>query len=125
MLDRIEKVAEQYAAAPEETANTAAPSPGMGTPTANHAPPVPHKAAAVIPAAAGPLDREAALRTLDDLAAYFRRTEPNSPLAYTLQEAARRGRMTWPELLAEVVTDESARHTILNNLGIKPPPTEA
>ena len=34
------------------------------------------------------------------IADFFRRTEPHSPLAYTLQEVVRRGRMTWPELIA-------------------------
>ncbi|MBV8095098.1 MAG: type VI secretion system protein TssA [Acetobacteraceae bacterium] len=122
VLDRIEKVAEQYAGAPEVKRDTSPPN--TRGPITREAPPLPQQAATTVPAGAGLLDREAALRTLDELAAYFRRTEPNSPLAYTLQEAARRGRMTWPELLAEVVADESARHAILNNLGIKPPPAE-
>ena len=42
--------------------------------------------------------REEALRAFLDIAEYFRRTEPLSPLAYTLQEAVRRARMTWPQL---------------------------
>lgn len=44
--------------------------------------------------AAGAMTRESALRELDRIAEYFRRTEPHSPLAYTLEEAVRRGRMT-------------------------------
>ena len=59
------------------------------------------------------------------VANFFRRTEPHSPLSYTLDEAVRRGRMTWPELLAEVVADTDTRNTILNTLGIRPPPPEA
>jgi type VI secretion system protein ImpA len=69
--------------------------------------------------------REDALRALGDIANFFRRTEPHSPLSYTLDEAVRRGRMTWPELLAEVVADTDTRNTILNTLGIRPPPPEA
>jgi type VI secretion system protein ImpA len=38
--------------------------------------------------------RDDALRELDRIAEYFRRTEPHSPLAYTLEEAVRRGRMS-------------------------------
>jgi len=68
--------------------------------------------------------REDALRTLGEIANFFRRTEPHSPLSYTLDEAVRRGRMTWPELLAEVVADTDTRNTILNTLGIRPPPPE-
>jgi type VI secretion system protein ImpA len=66
--------------------------------------------------------REDALRALGQIANFFRRTEPHSPLSYTLDEAVRRGRMTWPELLAEVVADTDTRNTILTTLGIRPPP---
>lgn len=76
-------------------------------------------------AAAGVLaSREDALRALAQIADYFRRSEPNSPLAYTLQEAVRRGRMTWPELLAEIVPDTTSRAAILSSLGIRPPDSE-
>jgi type VI secretion system protein ImpA len=68
--------------------------------------------------------REDALRALNDIADFFRRAEPHSPMAYTLQEAVRRGRLTWPELLAEIVPDSSSRHAILSSLGIRPPPEE-
>ena len=69
--------------------------------------------------------REGALRALEDLSSYFRRTEPHSPLAYTLEEAVRRGRLTWPELLEEVLADKGARDAILTKLGIRPPPASA
>ncbi|MEJ0018308.1 MAG: type VI secretion system protein TssA [Acetobacteraceae bacterium] len=68
--------------------------------------------------------REDALRALAEIANFFRRTEPHSPLSYTLDEAVRRGRMTWPELLAEVVADTDTRNTILTSLGIRPPQPE-
>jgi type VI secretion system protein ImpA len=66
--------------------------------------------------------REDALRALGEIANFFRRTEPHSPLSYTLDEAVRRGRMTWPDLLAEIVADTDTRNNILNTLGIRPPP---
>ncbi|HEX4173686.1 MAG TPA: type VI secretion system protein TssA, partial [Acetobacteraceae bacterium] len=69
--------------------------------------------------------REDALRALGEIASFFRRTEPHSPLSYTLDEAVRRGRMTLPDLLAELVADSDARNAILNSLGIRPPPPEA
>lgn len=68
------------------------------------------------------VNREDALRALENLATFFRRTEPVSPLAYTIEEAVRRGRMSWPDLLEEVVPDRDARNAILTSLGIKPPP---
>jgi type VI secretion system protein ImpA len=76
--------------------------------------------------ASGPVaSREDALRTLGEIATFFRRTEPHSPLSYTLDEAVRRGRLTWPELLQEVVGDMAVRNGILTVLGIRPPPPEA
>lgn len=74
--------------------------------------------------AARPITREDMLRDLERIADFFLRTEPHSPLAYTLQEAVRRGRLTWPELLAEVVPDDKVRSSMLVMLGIRPAPPE-
>jgi type VI secretion system protein ImpA len=92
-------------------------------------------AEAAVPAAAGAagpsvvpgqmVSREDALRVLGEIANFFRRTEPHSPISYTLDEAVRRGRLSWPELLQEVVADLNTRNGILNMLGIRPPPPEA
>lgn len=65
-------------------------------------------------------NREQALRTLEQVAEFFEKTEPHSFLAYTLNDAVRRGRMSLPELLAEVLQDETARHGMLTALGIRP-----
>jgi type VI secretion system protein ImpA len=62
------------------------------------------------------------LRDLARIADYFRRTEPHSPLAYTLEEAVRRGRMSWPELLQEIMPDPATRNQMLTTLGIRPEP---
>lgn len=81
-----------------------------------------------VPALVGPAtggaiaSREEALRRLTEVAAWFRRAEPHSPLSYTLDEAVRRGRMGLPELLSEVVGDYAERARILTALGIRPPP---
>jgi type VI secretion system protein ImpA len=64
--------------------------------------------------------REDALATLTEIAEFFRRNEPQSPLAYTIDEAIRRGRLSWPELIGELVSDANVRNSILNSLGIKP-----
>ena len=88
----------------------AAATPGVGIATA----------AAPAPTPGGIDGREEALRQLGDIAAWFKRHEPNSPLAYTLDEAVRRGRMSWPDLIAEVMPDATGRHALLNTLGIKP-----
>ncbi len=64
--------------------------------------------------------REDALHQLSEIAAFFKKHEPQSPMAYTLEDAIRRGRMSWPELLKEVVRDENLRNNILTGLGIQP-----
>jgi type VI secretion system protein ImpA len=68
--------------------------------------------------------REQALRQLTEIAAWFKRNEPSSPIGFTLDEAVRRARLGWPELVAELVSDETARHMLLTTAGIKPPSTE-
>lgn len=65
--------------------------------------------------------REQALKVLEQVAAYFEKSEPHSFLAYTLNDAVRRGRMSLPDLLAEVLADETARTGMLTALGIRPP----
>lgn len=65
--------------------------------------------------------REDAFRALLQIADFFRKTEPHSPISYTLEEAVRRGRMTLAELLEELITDESARKHFLVASGVRPP----
>ena len=107
VLKRLGGVPEAEEATPAEDATApAAPSGTNG------------QAGAARPA--GVMTRESALQDLDRIADYFRKTEPHSPLAYTLEEAVRRGRMTLAELLAEVLPDTSARRDMLQRLGIRP-----
>ncbi len=68
--------------------------------------------------------REDALRGLEDIAAFFRRTEPHSPLSFTLDDAVRRARLPLLELLDEIIADRSVRDGILTTLGIRPPAPE-
>jgi type VI secretion system protein ImpA len=70
--------------------------------------------------AAAVVTREDMLKELGRIGEFFRKTEPQSPLAYTLEEAIRRGRMSWPDLLAELVSDTKVRDSILVQLGIRP-----
>jgi type VI secretion system protein ImpA len=64
--------------------------------------------------------REDALKVLSELADYFRKNEPQSPLAYTIDDAVRRARLTWPELIEEIIEDGQTRAAILTSLGIRP-----
>ena len=109
-LDKVATIVERYAAAPtaEAVPEDSEPEAASGGP------------AAAAPGKARKLaTREDALASLAEIADYFRRAEPQSPLAYTIDEAIRRGRMSWPELLAELVKDDQVRSNILTSLGIK------
>ncbi|MGU3494345.1 type VI secretion system protein TssA [Xanthobacteraceae bacterium A53D] len=92
-------------------AGEAAPMPGADT------------TAAVAPAAAvgvGAIrSREEAFQRLTEVADYFRRAEPQSPLSMAIETVVARGRMNFTELLAELVSDEHARRSILVTAGIR------
>lgn len=125
VLDRLVEVSRQLGGAPGEQAGVAA-SQEAGEPMG--APPAGSEGGtggAVGVPGFNMAGREQALRTLDQLAAFFQKTEPHSFLAYTLADAARRGRMTLPELLAEVLQDEGARTGMLTALGIRPTAMDA
>jgi len=116
LLASILAIANKYAPAePDAPVDEAAADDGA-SPAADGAPGV----AAPVVQAVRPVTREDMLRELERIADFFRRTEPHSPLAYTLEEAVRRGRLTWPELLAEVVPDDKVRSGMLVMLGIRP-----
>jgi type VI secretion system protein ImpA len=113
LLDKIVDIAKRFGGGEAAAAGPASEAAGSGgaPATAGSAPTLPGAVAT----------REDALRALLDIAEYFRRTEPLSPLAYTLQEAVRRARMSWPQLLEEIVADPATRSAILTSLGIRPP----
>jgi type VI secretion system protein ImpA len=62
--------------------------------------------------------RQEAFETLLRVSEYFRQTEPHSPVSYALEQVVRWGRMSLPELLAELVADKSAREEIFRRAGI-------
>ena len=63
--------------------------------------------------------REDALVALSKVADYYRQTEPHSPVSYLVEKAIRWGRMNLPELLAEVVPDDSARRNLTTLTGVR------
>lgn len=70
---------------------------------------------------ARPVNREDGLRQLLQIANFFRETEPHSPISYTLEEVVRRGRMSFNELLQELIIDSNARHYFFIASGISSP----
>ncbi|WP_137125151.1 type VI secretion system protein TssA [Roseomonas sp. HF4] len=108
------------------TAIAGAPAPepveaeaGEAMPEGDAAPGAGPAAGAVAGAPRALRTREDAIRQLEDIAEYFRKTEPHSPLAFTLDDAVRRARMPLPDLLAEILPDPNARKTMLTVLGIR------
>jgi type VI secretion system protein ImpA len=67
-----------------------------------------------------PVNREDALRRLDQVGEYFRTHEPHSPVALLVARAARWGRMPLEEVLKEVIPDQGALAKIWETLGIRP-----
>ncbi|MBH2011056.1 MAG: type VI secretion system protein TssA, partial [Xanthomonadaceae bacterium] len=62
--------------------------------------------------------KEAALRALNDIAGFFRRTEPHSPVAYLLDRAVAWADMPLEQWLAEVIRDESTLASIRERVGL-------
>lgn len=90
----------------------------------------PGAAAAVPPEladmAAGPLrTRAEALQQLRAVAAFFRATEPHSPVAYLAERAAQWGDMPLHDWLRAVVKDEGVLANMEELLGVAPPPVPA
>ena len=65
-------------------------------------------------------NRELLLTEISRIAALFRKTEPNAPIGYTLDEAVRRARLGLPDLLKEMMPEAVPRAALLAGLGIRP-----
>lgn len=63
--------------------------------------------------------REDAFRQILKVADFFRRTEPHSPLSYALERIVRWGRLPLPDLMKELITDNSSVVQMFNLVGIK------
>ena len=64
--------------------------------------------------------KDAALRALNDIAAFFRRTEPHSPVAYLLERAVIWANMPLEQFLAEIIRDEGTLSSIRERVGLPP-----
>ena len=65
--------------------------------------------------------REQAIRQLEEVATWFKVNEPNSPIGFTLEEAVRRARLAWPDLIFELVADDTTRQALMISAGVKRP----
>ena len=73
----------------------------------------------------GPIcSRAEALQQLGEVAAFFRRTEPHSPVAYLAEKAVRWGDMPLHEWLRQVIKDQGALSQLDELLGIAAAPSD-
>ena len=70
---------------------------------------------------AGPIQTRAqAFDRIRQAAIFFRKTEPHSVLSWQLEECVRWGNMNLPDLLKELIHDDSARKNLFQRVGIPP-----
>ncbi|CAH2602718.1 Type VI secretion system protein TssA [Rhodovastum atsumiense] len=110
LLENLRALAETYAP-PIASDDLAVADPDTPAATA------PERTEAAMPAPG--FDRNAMLEDVLRIARRFRTAEPNSPFSYTLEEAVRRARLSWPELLQEMMPEPAARGAVLAGLGIR------
>lgn len=68
----------------------------------------------------GPINsRETAFKQLEEIAAYFRKTEPHSPISYVLEKALKWGNMSLAELIAELIPDATSRERFSELTGVR------
>ncbi|GAA4359903.1 type VI secretion system protein TssA [Kangiella marina] len=67
-------------------------------------------------------DRQQALKRLEEIAMFFRKTEPHSPVSYMINQTVQWSQLPLPELLQKLIPDNDARENYFKLSGI---PTEA
>ncbi len=62
--------------------------------------------------------RKKAFQTLDQLAKFFRKTEPLSPVSYELEKIVRWGDMEFPDLMKELISKPEALNDLFRQTGV-------
>ncbi len=75
------------------------------------------KVAGVATASGAIQNRSDALKRLSDIAQFFQKTEPHSPLSYLIQRAVKWGNMPLESWLQDVIKDETVIYNIRQTLG--------
>lgn len=68
---------------------------------------------------AGIHSREAAFKQIEEVARFFKKTEPHSPVSYMLEKAIRWGNMPLTELITELIPDAPARTNYSKLTGVQ------
>ena len=95
----VPKAAEAPVETPASNADSAVPQTSAGT----------EQVVTTIVREGAIVDREDALRRLTDVAEYFRRYEPHTPIGPGLERMIKWGRMTVAELMVELLPDDQAK----------------
>lgn len=96
---------------------------GAGHPAPPAAAAAVHAAAATAPA--GPIrSRQEAVRRLGEVAAFFRQTEPHSPVAYLVERAVKWSEMPLEAWLASVINNDEVLKRVRETLGVEGEPEE-
>jgi type VI secretion system protein ImpA len=66
----------------------------------------------------GAMTREQAFKSILQLADYFKKNEPHSPVAYLLEKAVRWGKMPLPRLLRELIKDDPTLVELYRVMGV-------
>lgn len=72
----------------------------------------------VAPVAKQAQTREQVLKSLQEAAVYFRKTEPHSPISYALEQVVHWSGLSLPELLKELIDDNNSRNQFFRLTGI-------
>ncbi|HEX7315404.1 MAG TPA: type VI secretion system protein TssA [Pyrinomonadaceae bacterium] len=95
------------------------PTAGNGDGAAHTAAHVAAHAPAAPAAPAGPIrSRQEAVRRLGEVAAFFRQTEPHSPVAYLVERAVKWSEMSLDAWLASVIKDDNVVRDLRETLGV-------
>ncbi|MDZ4850394.1 MAG: type VI secretion system ImpA family N-terminal domain-containing protein [Pirellulaceae bacterium] len=116
ILDGLTKLQRWYRGFVEDRLKTLAPLEETGADA-------PEGTAAATTGGASPLsgviaNREQALSGLLQVASFFRKTEPHSPISYALEQAVRWGKMPLPDLLRDLVADNKVLSEVYRRMGI-------
>jgi type VI secretion system protein ImpA len=63
--------------------------------------------------------RQEALRRLSEIAEFFQKTEPHSPVSYLVERAVKWGNMPLEQWLQEVIKDSTTLGQVQETLGVK------
>jgi type VI secretion system protein ImpA len=65
------------------------------------------------------VNRDQAFKQLQEIADFFRKTEPHSPISYMIEKAVKWGNMPLHELMQELILDEGSRNRFAELTGAK------